>query len=78
MEKVKPKKLSVDELTRLAFVWAEQDRATLAEAWGDSEEGKQTENQAALLRAYRLKKWGKTKLESTLEKCESRNPLACK
>ena len=56
------KRPTVDELTRLAFCWAEQDRAALADAWpeGSSERAK-TEAQLGWLKFYRLKRWGRTR-----------------
>lgn len=52
---------TVNELTRLAFVWAEQDRASLADCWpiGCAEHEKAA-TEAGWLREYRLKRWGKT------------------
>lgn len=62
------KKLPVDELTRLAFVWAEQDRLSLADAWGmdKSPEGREAMSEAAQLRKYRMKRWGRTKGDTLL------------
>lgn len=55
-------KLSFDELTRLAFVWAEQDRASLADCWPPgSNERANSKSQYDQLKAYRLKRWGRTK-----------------
>ena len=61
------RRLRVDELTRLAFVWAEQDRAGLADAWprGSSERA-ECLDMVRQLRAYRMKRWGRTKLEAVL------------
>ena len=60
--------VKVDELTRLAFIWAEQDRRSLAECWpAESKERRQCGKEAEALRNYRLKKWGRTKLEVILE-----------
>ncbi len=67
------KKLRVDELTRLAFIWAEQDRDAMADAWpkGSVE---RAEALAVLkqLRDYRMKRWGRTRLESILSEAVSR------
>ena len=61
--------LSVDELTRLAFIWAEQDRAAMAEAWAEgTPERAEAENQYQQLKAYRTKRWGRTQMEAILEK----------
>ena len=60
--------MTVDELTRLAFIWAEQDRQTLAECWPPgSKERRQAASEANQLRRYRLKRWGRTKLEVILD-----------
>lgn len=64
----KRKKLSVDELTRLAFVCAERDRVSLADAWPEgTDEREQAEWQYAQIRAYRLKRWGRTRGEQELD-----------
>lgn len=55
------KKLSVDKLTRLAFIYAEQDRRAFADSWPPgSKEALEAESVANQLRAYRQKRWGKT------------------
>jgi len=62
------KKLSVDELTRLAFVWAEQDRAALADCYhGVGPEAQEAYGHAKQLKEYRLKRWGKTRLEKMIK-----------
>lgn len=63
------KKLSVNELTRLAFVYAEQDRETwLSCAKGEPQEDiERNEKLLKQLKEYRLKRWGKTKLEVVME-----------
>lgn len=67
------KRLKIDELMRLAFVWAEQDRSSFADAWPDgSEEQKAARWEQNQLREYRLKRWGKTRLEAKIEQAESR------
>lgn len=54
-------KLKINELTRLAFIYAEQDRRSLGDAYSEgSEERKQYYELAEQFRQYRLKKWGKT------------------
>lgn len=56
---------SVDELTRLAFIWAEQDRAAMIDAWAkDTPERAKATNQRNQLRAYRLRRWGRTEMEA--------------
>lgn len=66
------KKLSVSELTRLAFIYAEQDREAYLDAWRgvtDADGKKIKEDTASLikqLRDYRCKRWGRTKLETLL------------
>lgn len=61
-------KLTDDELIRKAFIWAEQDRVSYADCWEKgSLERKEVEAQYVQLRAYRMKHWGKTKIESVLE-----------
>lgn len=59
------RKLIQDELFFLAFVCAEQDRFALVDAWpkGTPERAK-AQSEYDQLRAYRLKRWGKTKLEA--------------
>lgn len=66
------KKLSVDELTRLAFVWAEQDRSSLAQCWPKgSLERQEAAEEANQLRQYRLKRWGRTLGDAALESVKS-------
>ncbi len=66
-------KLSVDELLRRACIYAERDQQEYAAAIAhtDSPEGK-AEVEAFLrqLRAYRKKRWGKTRLEVAIESAE--------
>lgn len=63
------RRLRVDELTRLAFVWAEQDRAAMADAWEEgSPERAEAESQYQQLKAYRTKRWGRTQMEAILSK----------
>lgn len=58
-----------DELMRLAFLWAEQDRLGFAEANHDgTPERAQAELMAQRLHDYRMKRWGQTKLEAVLAK----------
>jgi len=57
-----------DALTRRAFVWAEQDRQSLAECWPlGSKERREALRQADRLRRYRMAHWGRTKLEAALD-----------
>lgn len=66
------KRLTVDELTRLAFIHAESDRQDFAncnpEGSVEREEALKFVKQA---HAYRMKRWGKTKLEAALENATS-------
>lgn len=53
--------MKISKLTRLAFVWAEQDRTALSKCWPKgSPQRKEAEEQAAALRSYRLGRWGRT------------------
>lgn len=69
------KKIPVKRLQELAFVWAEQDRAGLADAWGyETPEGKKALDEAKQLREYRLKRWGKSRrdyFDDSLKSTES-------
>lgn len=67
------KRLSVDELTRLAFICGEQDRASLADCWpAGSPEREAAAWQAEQMREYRMKRWGRTNMEAMLERAELR------
>jgi hypothetical protein len=57
------KKLLIDELLRLACIYAECDRKEYLRCVGhiDSGEAAETKEFLKQLRAYRLKRWGKTK-----------------
>jgi len=62
-------KMSIDQLTRCAFVWAEGDRRSFAQCYPKgSKERKKAISQANQLHEYRTKTWGKTALESAVEK----------
>jgi hypothetical protein len=61
-------RLSVSELTRLAFIHAEQDAWGLVEAWKGAPEAAQFENLAKQFYAYRMKRWGKTEHEARMER----------
>ncbi len=64
--------MSVDELTRLAFVWAEQDRASLADAWPrGSKERAAARAEYDKLKAYRTKRWGRTRGDALYENTKS-------
>ena len=64
--------MSIDELTRCAFIWAEQDRSSLVQCYDDRDSQKAIhQNQVKQLRAYRLKKWGRTAMEAIEENCKS-------
>ncbi len=61
-------KLPVSELLRLACIYAEADRTEfLACNRHDPEQFAKTREFLAQLRAYRLKRWGKTRLEQAIE-----------
>jgi len=60
----------VDELTRLAFIYAEQDREAFVEACGNQPEGKEAAELVKQLRKYRTKRWGKTQYESDIENAD--------
>ncbi len=67
-------RLSVDQLLRLACVYAEQDRESWLVAMDncrgmpeDAEAIAKAEAFLAQLRKYRLRRWGKTRLEKALE-----------
>ncbi len=68
------KRMLVDQLLRLACVYAEQDRESWLVAMDncrgtpeDAEAIAKAEAFLAQLRKYRLRRWGKTQLEKTLE-----------
>jgi hypothetical protein len=70
-------KITIDELTRLAFLWAEQDRAALADAWPKgSPERAEAREMASRLKAYRTKRWGLTQMEVLLSKAKPRSIFA--
>jgi hypothetical protein len=61
------KKLTVDELTRRAFIWAEGDRESFALCCKKgSAERENAASEARQLREYRIKKWGSTALEQAI------------
>lgn len=65
----KADRLPVDELLRLACIYAEQDRQEYAAAIHgcDAEAEQETAEFLRQLRAYRLRRWGKTKLETWMD-----------
>jgi hypothetical protein len=67
--------MSVDELTRLAFIYAEQDRRGFAEAWRGADEKIVKETMALVksLRDYRVRRWGRTKFEAAFDGAKSAN-----
>lgn len=68
----KPKKFTLEELTRLAFIYAEQDRQAMVSAWPEgTPEHEYAMCEFAQLRAYRMKRWGKTQFESDTEGLKS-------
>lgn len=74
MSKPKRKKLPVDELLRLACVYAERDQDSYADATRDCPDDKEFHDQAVefvkQIRKYRLRRWGRTRLEQCLETLE--------
>jgi hypothetical protein len=70
--KSKPKKqpsLPIKELIRLALVYAEQDRLSFSHAvrLSDPDEYEQALDLVKQFNAYRLRRYGKTPLETSLE-----------
>jgi hypothetical protein len=64
-------KRTIDELTRLAFVWAEEDRLAYADCYPkDTPEYLEALADAKSFREYRMKRWGRTFLEGVLEDAE--------
>lgn len=62
--------MTEDELLRLACVYAEQDRESLMSAYEHMKsdpEYKAAKEFAKRVRAYRLKRWGKSKSEATFD-----------
>jgi hypothetical protein len=65
-------KIRVDELTRLAFLGAEQDARALADAWAaDSSEHREYSDLANQFKAYRMKRWGLTEFEALTKDCKT-------
>lgn len=61
-------KLPIDELLRLACIYAERDQMEYLNAvHADPEEVAETREYLRQLRAYRLKRWGKTRLEGWID-----------
>lgn len=61
------KRISLSELTRLAFIYAEQDRLSFAECQPKgSVEEKEAYDLAAKFNRYRMKRWGKTQFEADI------------
>lgn len=64
----KPKKLPIDELLRLACIYAERDQQAFVEATCDSPSDAQWYQEAMdfvkQVREYRLKRWGRTASEA--------------
>jgi hypothetical protein len=60
---MKPKKYPVDELLRLACVHAEASIETGIQCCLTQEQADAEENLLRQLRAYRIKRWGRTKLD---------------
>ena len=64
--------MTVDEMLRLACIYAERDQCDFLLAIEDADEllEKDTKDFIKKIRAYRLKRWGKTKMERLLEKAK--------
>lgn len=63
------KKYPINELIRLAMIDAEGWQTELAQAnHPGTTERKEAEELAAQYRAYRMRRWGKTRLEAATEK----------
>lgn len=63
------RKIAVGELLRLACVYAENDQRDFLEAIRDTDDQEmiaRTKQFVDQIRAYRLKRWGRTKLEGQL------------
>lgn len=79
-----PKKLTVDEMTRLAFVYAEQDRIGLLDAYSGCDSAEDVQFKAELralikqMREYRVKRWGKTQFEQITEGAKAVDALTLK
>ncbi len=71
MKTAKRKKLPVDELLRLACVYAERDQDAYADATRDCPDDKEFRDHAVAfveqIREYRLRRWGQTRLEKVME-----------
>lgn len=66
------KKLTVEELTRRAFIWAEGDRESFSQCWPDgSSEKLEATDMARQLREYRMKRWGATAVETSISKADT-------
>ncbi len=63
------RKRTVSELTRLAFIYAEQDRLGYADAVRQSDPEWYTEAMQLVkeMRAYRMKRWGKSRNDALEE-----------
>jgi len=76
MRKTKPKpvKYPVAEILRLACLYAEQDRESLIDAYGDDLDDPvvlETKNFLRQLRSYRKSRWGQTSFEALVENSKS-------
>lgn len=61
-------KYTIDELLRLACIFAERDQEEYLRCVSDSDsdEVEKTKDYLKQLRSYRMKRWGRTKLEAKL------------
>lgn len=67
--------MKIDELMRLAFIYAEQDREGYLDAianTSDEREKDETEALIEALREYRLRRWGRTRHESLMARAETK------
>lgn len=68
---MKPKKYPVDELLRLACLHAEASIETGIQCYLTQEQADAEENLLQQLRAYRIKRWGKTAVDAAYEGAET-------
>ena len=69
-------KVSEEELFRLAFLFAEQDRASFVQCYPENSRDPYCVKARRLvkqLREYRLRRWGKTRFETEMETAKTIN-----
>lgn len=62
--------MKIDEMLRLACLYAEQDRLSLLDAYKNNQDEQVARDAEAFLkklRKYRIKRWGNTELEANLK-----------